>query len=219
MPPPSVVVDLAHGVRVRLRRAEPGDRDALRAGFVHLSDDSRYRRFFTAVPKLSGVMLNQLTDLDDRRVAVAAFDPDRPSEVGTDDGYGVGVGRLIVTGDDPLVAEFALAVIDDYQGNGLGRTLMHCLVAVAAAMGLQRVKGFVLRSNTPMIALMGTLGAAATTDEVEPGVVAYEFAVSEALRRLPDLGSDPDAFAPMLVGFGPPGAGADAGTASSGAAD
>jgi len=161
-----VEVELSDGSRAMIRVATPEDAPALEAGFVHLSDDSRYARFFTAVPKLSGSVLRQLTELDGtKRLAIAAFDPDRASEVGTDDGFGIAVGRLISPEDEPTVAELAVAVIDEYHGRGLGRWLVAALVAAAEKVGFTELRGFVLSTNEPMIALFKDLGATIRTDQ------------------------------------------------------
>jgi acetyltransferase len=57
------------------------------------------------------------------------------------------------------VAEFALAVADDWQGRGLGRRLMAHLVADARRQGLQRLFGDVLAENRRMLVLMRESGA------------------------------------------------------------
>lgn len=192
-----VLIDLDDGSRVTIRVATPDDAPALEAGFAHLSDDSRYARFFTAVPKLSGAVLRQLTELDGTtRLAIAAFDPDRPSEVGTDEGFGVAVGRLIAPEDDPTAAELAVAVIDEYHGRGLGRWLVAALVAAAEQVGFTELRGFVLTTNEPMIALFRDLGATVRTDHPpEAGVIEFGVAVADAGARLREHGPSPDLFA------------------------
>jgi GNAT superfamily N-acetyltransferase len=150
-------VDVSGG-RVRLRVAEPSDVDALEVGFTHLSADSRYMRFFTAMPRLSGRLLGQLSDLDGvNRLAIAAFDPDRPSEVGTDDGAGIGVGRYVRT--DDRTAELALALIDEYHGRGIGRVLLASIVVAADVHGIVTLQAYVLPNNVAMLAMMIGLGA------------------------------------------------------------
>ena len=55
-------------------------------------------------------------------------------------------------------AEYALVVADDWQGHGLGRRLMRCLLDAARAQGLTYVEGLVLSNNRPMLTLMTSLG-------------------------------------------------------------
>jgi len=175
-PAPHVELTTATGLTVRVRQARPQDGPALQAGFEHLSDDSRYTRFFTAVPKLSGSLLRQLTDIDGGHTfAFAVFDPRRPSEVGSEDGYGIGVARWIRTKADPTVAELAIAVIDSYHGHRLGSLLMTGLVVSAHVHGITALSAFVLATNQAMINLLLRLGAERQT--AEPG----EYAVASYL--------------------------------------
>ena len=51
------IVTLADGSRLAIRPIEPGDRDLMRAGFERLSPESRYRRFFSPMPELTGRQL------------------------------------------------------------------------------------------------------------------------------------------------------------------
>lgn len=195
----SIDLPLPHG-RVRIRVATPDDEPALQAGFLRLSDDSRYTRFFTAVPTLSGKVLHQLTDLDGhQRLALAAFDPDRQSEIGTDDGMGIGVGRLMSPMAEPDVAELAVAVIDEYHGRGIGRILVSGLVAAAEHVGFREVRGFVLASNHPMNRLFLWLGADVRHDEeAETGVIEYSFDVATAAARLRATGVSVDVFGALF---------------------
>jgi GNAT superfamily N-acetyltransferase len=180
-------VDLSlPGGRVRIRLARHDDTDALEAGFAHLSEDSRYTRFFTAMPKLSGALLGQLTEIDGvDRVAIAAFDPDRASEVGEDDdGYGIGVGRFIRPTPGGDVAELAVAVIDEYHGRGLGRILMASIVVAAQQRGVARLQAYVLTTNTAMLTMLARLGAVDhDVDDWGHGVRLLEFDVASTLAH------------------------------------
>src|SRR5690606_20802796 len=122
------------GFRVRLRQARHEDDRALQVGFTHLSEESRYARFFTAVPRLAGSLLESLTNIDGHhRMAIAAFDPTRESEVGEPDGYGIAVARYIQADVGSPAAELAIAIIDEYQHLGLGHILLTALEVVAEA--------------------------------------------------------------------------------------
>jgi len=152
-------VTTSRGFVVRLRRGLPSDEAALRAGFEHLSEESRFHRFFTAMPELTDQLVEQFVNLDDHgRLAVAAFDPAEPSEVGTDDGLGIGVARCIPARTDVRSAEFAVTVIDPYQGLGVGRVLMEALVVGALRSGLTTIYGHVLHENSAMVRVLGRLG-------------------------------------------------------------
>lgn len=171
------------GLTVRIRQARKSDDVTLRAGFAHLSDDSRYTRFFTAVPRLSGSLMRQLTDLDGHhRLAFAVFDPARDSEIGGADGFGIAVARFIRPDPAIPVAELAVAIIDEYHGNGLGQLLLAGLIVAAEKHGIEQLQAFVLATNLAMIRLLASHGARElVVEEPDGGVRTYELDVSTAL--------------------------------------
>jgi GNAT superfamily N-acetyltransferase len=61
----------------------------------------------------------------------------------------VGGGRYIVA--KPGAAEVAFAVVDDYQGQGIGSILMRHLVAIARRAGLAELVADVLPENRQML--------------------------------------------------------------------
>ena len=73
----------------------------------------------------------------------------------------VGVARYMLDNGRES-CEFAIVVADDWQGLGLGHRLMTLLVDTAAARGLQRMHGEVLRINEPMLAFVKELGFSAS---------------------------------------------------------
>jgi ribosomal protein S18 acetylase RimI-like enzyme len=133
-----------------------------------MSRQSRYRRFFTAMDRLSDRQLAYFTEIDYHDhfawVALAIDEPGSP---------GVAVGRYIRLSDDPRSADIALAVTDEFQGRGLGSILLESLVEVAQANGIDHFVGHVLADNAPMIALLKHAGA--ETSFEEPGVLVIDF--------------------------------------------
>jgi GNAT superfamily N-acetyltransferase len=187
--------------RVRIRLADHEDTAALQAGFAHLSEDSRYTRFFTAMPKLSGSVLERLSDVDGRdRVAIAAFDPDRPSEVGAKDGYAIGVGRYIRSVTERDVAELSVAVIDEYHGRGIGRVLLMAVVVAAHLHDVARLQAFVLAMNSPMITMLTELGAVDHTDPGAYDVRLLELEVAPTIERAAVEGDLVHRLAKVLAG-------------------
>jgi ribosomal protein S18 acetylase RimI-like enzyme len=61
----------------------------------------------------------------------------------------IGGGRYIVV--QPGKAEVAFAVVDQYQGQGIGSTLMHHLATIARSSGLRELVAQVLPDNTAML--------------------------------------------------------------------
>lgn len=181
---PAILV-LPDGGRVSLREVDETDRAALVAGFERFSPESRLQRFFTAMPELPTAYLEHLTDIDQsHHVALGVFDPDRPSDVGSADGLGVAVGRYFVAPDDPTVAEAALAVIDEYQGRGIGTLLLQSLVVIARQRGIERFVAYVLADNASMAALLVELGAVAAPNPVDARELVFEFDLPEAADSL-----------------------------------
>jgi RimJ/RimL family protein N-acetyltransferase len=143
--------------RIEIRPIGPDDRDALADGLRRLSAESRYRRFFSPLDHLSEQQLTYLTEVDhhDHEALVAV-------EVATD--QGIGVARFVRSEDDPEVAEVAVAVADDWQGQGIGSELLHRLTERARAEGIKRFSGSILEENRPMRELMAELGEVRVTD-------------------------------------------------------
>jgi GNAT superfamily N-acetyltransferase len=170
------------GAVVALRRSVPDDGALILAGFEHLGEESRFQRFFTAMPKLQENVLAQFLQLDGRgRVAVVAFDPTEPSELGSDEGLGIGVARYLASDEDEQTAELAVTVIDEYHGRGVGRALLEALVVGALHAGLTSLYGYVLRNNGGMIHVFRRLGGREQfTERPEPGVQRYAIDLAAA---------------------------------------
>jgi GNAT superfamily N-acetyltransferase len=168
--PPARELTLRDGTAVLLRPIEPGDKEELQAGFERLSRESRYRRFFTAMSRLSDRQLAYFTEIDyvDHFAWVALAVDRRPASEA-----GLGVARYIRLHDDPDAADIAVAVVDEFQGQGLGSALLEALVDVARDNGIHRFVGHVLADNAPMIGLLHKAGA--DTEPDEPGVLRIEF--------------------------------------------
>ena len=166
--------------RIEIRPIGPEDRAALADGLSRLSPESRYRRFFAPVDKLSDQQLTYLTDVDhhDHEALVAV-------EAGS--GRGVGVARFVRSESDPEVAEVAVAVADDRQGQGIGSELLHRLTERARDEGIRRFSGSILEENRPMRELMAELGDVRVTDRaagaIEVEVELPDEGIGAALRE------------------------------------
>lgn len=68
------------------------------------------------------------------------------------------------------VAEFAIAVAEDWQRRGIGRDLMHGIIVAAAVAGIRRLEAMVLADNFAMLKLAESLGFSITHDDREHGV-------------------------------------------------
>ncbi|MDT3678691.1 MAG: GNAT family N-acetyltransferase [Burkholderiaceae bacterium] len=159
---PASLIDrltLADGRSVLVRPVLPQDA-ALQQQFVReLSPTSRYRRFHGPMRELSADTLDYLTQVDYRsHLALLAetFDP-RGEEVQVAEVRYVRregeAGRL-----DAGIADFAIAVADEWQGAGLGSRMLDALVRSARDGGVRRLEGSVLADNEPMRALVRARG-------------------------------------------------------------
>lgn len=142
------------GPAVVVRTVRAGDEAAFHAAFLQLSSESRYSRFMSVVRDLSEQTLERATHPDGRRefalVAVVAEPAGERIVAG---------GRYVAIADSPD-CEFAVTVVDGWQGHGLGRTLLTALKGAALARGYIRMEGYVLSTNLAMRRLGARLGFA-----------------------------------------------------------
>jgi nucleotide-binding universal stress UspA family protein/RimJ/RimL family protein N-acetyltransferase len=155
-------ITLRDGARVILRAIAPEDKPLLAASFERLSEESRYRRFFTTKNELTTAELDYLVDVDHRdHEAIVAIDPSS--------GEGLGVARYIRSTDDPEIAEVAVTVVDDWQRRGLGRALLDGLTYRARREGVRRFSALVQGDNRASLGLLG--GISDTRREFDTGEV------------------------------------------------
>jgi len=177
-------IRLGDRTTVRLRPLRPDHGRLLLQGFDRLSPKSRYRRFLAPMPRLTDAMLAFLTSVDeaDHRAFGALVD-EGPGSLGPTP---AGVVRWVRTKADPVVADLAVTVIDDYQGRGLGGLLVDVAVLDALAHGVERFEGVVLGENVSSRRMLARAGA--TFRPEGGGVLAFRLPLApraEVLRRSP----------------------------------
>ncbi|CCH33938.1 GNAT family N-acetyltransferase [Actinosynnema sp. NPDC047251] len=165
-----------------LDRADAGA--AVDAVFEGLSAQSRYLRFHAPVPRLTGAMRRQLTDLDGRRrVAVVAESGDRA----------IGIARLAALGDageagaagevGDTVAEIAIAVVDRWQRRGVGSRLIAEIGRLATDLSYTELTGEVLRENLAMLALARRAFPGVRLDRSDVDVVRLSYSLTFTLTH------------------------------------
>ncbi|HEV3230573.1 MAG TPA: GNAT family N-acetyltransferase [Solirubrobacteraceae bacterium] len=176
-------VSLRDGAELLIRPIEPDDRDRLAQAYARLSPESRRRRFLSAPARLTDEDLRYLTEVDHRRhEAMGAFDPET--------GDLLGVARYVRVPGDPETAEVAAAVIDDWQGRGIGTQLLTALTNRARENGLRRFTAVVSVDNRPVRAKLDQLGGSSLPDghELEYSLRVPSAEELEVLMELPAQG-------------------------------
>ena len=148
----SVDANLRDGSLIRIRAIGADDRERLHEHFRGLSRQSIYFRFMGFKRDLSAQDLQRFTELDfNDHVGLAATLTENGRE------RFIGVGRYI-RGKDPRRAEVAFAVLDDYQGRGIGTLLLEHLGLIARAGGITELEADVLADNRNMLEVFADSG-------------------------------------------------------------
>jgi GNAT superfamily N-acetyltransferase len=159
----SAFAALRDGRRVEIRALRPDDRAELVAAVARVSSESLYRRFFAVRRSFTESEIDFFVNVDfvDHVALVAVVDES---------------GRPVIAGGARYVvvqsgtAEVAFAVVDQYQGQGLGAALMHHLAAIARSAGIKELIAEVLPDNVPMLKVFEKSGFGVSTKR-ESGIV------------------------------------------------
>lgn len=156
----------------------PTDAEDLRHAFDELSPRSRRWRFLGPITQLDEAMIHLLVDAVDQRHHIALVLVAFP-----DDGLErpIAVARLVQLPNDPTTADFAVTVIDEWQGRGAGGALAEVLVGLRP-MEVTRLATAVAADNEASLAMLRKLGTM-TTHPSYPGVL-------EVVVQLPDVSHD-----------------------------
>jgi GNAT superfamily N-acetyltransferase len=169
----STTHELTDGSRVRLRLTRPSDLPKIECFLERLSPETRARRFLVATPTLPDHLVRRFAYYDPRkRLTLAATMP----RDGGEEIIGMADVALLATG----LAEIAVVVADDAQGNGVGKLLSDSVAALAMQRGATHLKAEMLENNTAMLQLMRRLGTTVRT--VEDGTTVV-YARLPARRR------------------------------------
>lgn len=159
-------VVLGDGDTAVVRPITPADRDALAAFHARQSDESKYRRYFSAKPTLSATELAHFTELDFvNRVALMV---ERHGEFIAWASYERWPNRAD--------AEAAFMVDDAQQGLGIATLLLEHLAAIARTNGISRFTAEVLADNRPMMVVFTRAGWPVER-HFDSGVIDVEFSL------------------------------------------
>jgi GNAT superfamily N-acetyltransferase len=171
------------GAGVAIRRADSGDREAIKAFVAGLSPQTRYLRFFTGAPAASTAALRRMAGDGENIDALVA------TEAGAIIGHAMAADTTGPAG--ARVAEIGVAVTDTRQGQGVGKALTRELAARARARGATALAMDVLAENRRVLAMIAGRWPAAHYAHSSTYVTVYA-----GLAR-------PDAGAPEPAGPGP----------------
>jgi RimJ/RimL family protein N-acetyltransferase len=140
-------ITLPDGGVMRLRLVRPEDRDGIIQAFERLSAETRVQRWFYPKMRLSEEELEALiSPADDHHGAITAIALD----AGGNEESGIGMARFVRSKDGPDAAEIAITIVDDWQGLGIGRILLHRLLAMISERGIPFVDGRLQAENQRM---------------------------------------------------------------------
>jgi RimJ/RimL family protein N-acetyltransferase len=148
---------LRDGSRVHVRPLRPEDEPLLHDAFSRMSERSVYFRFFSPLKRLSEELAHRLSNVDGQdRFALCATTHRLAREPRGGERI-LGVARYDrVPGSQ--VAEVAVAVVDDFQHQGIGSQLLSLLARVARDHGIDTFTLIVLPENQSMLKLLRRLG-------------------------------------------------------------
>ncbi len=169
---------LRDGTPVRIRSIDAADLE-LERGFVNgLSRESSYQRLMSGRNLLPGE-LERWTDIDRAReialIAVANVDGIEQE---------LGDARCVRNDTDPRVCDFAIVIGDQWQHQGIGRTLLRELMRAAADAGIEVFSGITLSTNYAMLALARKLGFRLSRDAGDATVTVLEIRLDLSVEGL-----------------------------------
>ncbi len=166
----SAVERLRDGRQIEIRSLKPTDEEDMLAAVDRTSAQSLYRRFFGAKRHFSESERTYFLEVDFvKHVALVAVAEDAGRR------FIAGGGRYVVV--RPGTAEVAFAVIDDYQGRGIGPALMRHLTQLARDAGIKELIAEVLPENIPMLKVFQKCGLGLQTKN-RAGVVDVTLSVT-----------------------------------------
>ncbi len=170
------------GQRIRVRLIRPEDAGLLVDFFHHLSPETRWRRFHTTATDVDEAVVweraQELANVDNRTQGGAVL-----ALVDEPDGEAlVGVARVARSPEEPASpdAEVAIVVRDDYQGQGIGTSLLYLLYKLAERMGVEAIRATVQADNSNLLEVIRHLNW-----PVEMETQQGETAMTVHVRRRP----------------------------------
>lgn len=176
-PPCEIEAQLKDGRWVCLRTIRPSDEQRIRDGIEAMSDRARYLRFFSAFRSPPDSIVKRLSAVDGHDHigwgAILLDGQEYPP---------IAAAHAVRLDDRPGTGELAVAVLDDYQGQGVGRMLIAAVLGDCVEEDLQRLEMQVLGENRPAVELL--LGLGAEVAQIDGSVTTFCLDAAATLARL-----------------------------------
>lgn len=158
-------VTLKNGQKVLIRPIMAEDEARHQVFDASLTDEDRYKRYFSQRGKMTHEEMAILTQIDyEREMAFIAVRFDENNEQET-----LAVIRASIDPDN-IDAEFGMAVRSDLQGLGLGKILLDKQIRYQKAKGTTYLNAMTMLSNSGMAGLAKKMGFSISRD-IEEGVI------------------------------------------------
>jgi acetyltransferase len=179
-----VTFKLASGEQIRFRPLSADDEPLLAEAFNTASQETLLHRFFTPLRELSSDQVRRLLVSDpEREVCVVG-------EFAAETGRRIVCGARYVRLTDPSVAEIALTVHDDFQGQGIGGFILRHLIQLGRDARIRTFAADVLPTNLKMLRLLEKV-APERRSKLAEGVCHVEFDLADATVRADDSSFGP----------------------------
>ncbi len=139
---------MVRGRSVIIRRACKGDRDAMIRFYSRLSSETLYSRFMSIIRYFDPYVDKLLSN--SRSVVILAVDEETGDVVGIAEAIGDESGEA---------AESGIAVLESYQGAGLGTAMAKILLSEARREGFKKLYAYLLAGNIAAKRLAEKFGA------------------------------------------------------------
>ncbi|MEE4152970.1 MAG: GNAT family N-acetyltransferase [Erythrobacter sp.] len=200
-----MIIDTAlnDGTPICIRPVNAADEERLKEGVARLSPRSRYLRFFSGMRALPQNVVDKLIDVDGHdHIAWGALRRDDPKTPA------LGIVHAFREEGEPDVAQYSVAVIDDYHGLGAARLLTAVLLLDCQRQGYRELLVHILAENAAGRAFARSLGA--ERQRADGNVIELDIGIAEAieiLRRdedVPGLAAVFAAFCDPSISASPP---------------
>lgn len=143
---------LTNGQKALLRPIRPEDEPMEKEMIDHFSRQTKYFRYFSSFSTISKDLLKRSTQIDyDREIAIIAeIEKEGQKKI-------VGEVRILAEANNEM-AEFAIAVADEWQGLGLGNEFTDYIIQIARERGVKRIYANVLKANRVMVRMFRNRG-------------------------------------------------------------